>query len=424
MADVFDCPDDKDKELIKRAMEGDESALNLLMQKYSSQIYTRVDKTLSDNRHTDQDAEEVTSDIVHRVYRKISTLKNPAKFPGWLCKTTKNICIDWQKQNKKRLQCEQPLDDKSSKVYEEAANNKREILDSIVAELPATLQVPVILYYYMEKSCEEIAKFLGLSLNTIHQQLCRARKEIKQRHARRQAEETKDYHEKVDSTFASLPREDRLIWMLYYDREKSCEDIAGFLDDTSTDDIEECLSRVQKQCKERSTIIKKTLRGLLLPWMQDIMRQLPRGLLNSAPKISKPIVPWIATASLTVVTPLIILGIIKIVTFQLPYRSNDNGKPWAQLNNGLTESPEKSTFSLTFNGTFMGEFDVWITGPGTDSRFNNPTTQLWIEMVPRLVSQSSLSIRDNPSGRPFVLHSLLCNTHRPGGYSESFPAYQ
>ena len=54
----------------------------------------------------------------------------------------------------------------------------------------------------------------------------------------------------------------------------------------------------------------------------------------------------------------------------------------------------------------------------------NPTTHLWIEKVLQSVSQSSLSIRDNPVGLPSEFRSPLRNTRRPDGYSESFPAYR
>ena len=71
-------------------------------------------------------------------------------------------------------------------------------------------------------------------------------------------------------------------------------------------------------------MIEETLGGFQLPpsLTQEIMRQIPNGSLNSAPTTSKPLVPWIAAASLAVVALLIGLGVRQIATFQLPYSFN------------------------------------------------------------------------------------------------------
>ena len=71
-------------------------------------------------------------------------------------------------------------------------------------------------------------------------------------------------------------------------------------------------------------MIEETLGGFQLPptLTQEIMRQIPNGSPTSAPTTNKPLAPWLAATSLTVIALLIGLGIKQTGTFQLPYSFN------------------------------------------------------------------------------------------------------
>ena len=89
-----------DSELIQRTLAGDESAFGFLVDKYKGSVHALAYRKLGDF-HT---AEEITQDTFLKAYQKLSTLRDPARFPGWLYVIAARCCISWLRQN--RLQTE------------------------------------------------------------------------------------------------------------------------------------------------------------------------------------------------------------------------------------------------------------------------------------------------------------------------------
>ena len=87
-------------ELIQRTLEGDESAFGFLVDKYKGSVHALAYRKLG-NFHT---AEEITQDTFLKAYQKLSTLKDPGRFPGWLYVIAARCCLSWLRQN--RLQTE------------------------------------------------------------------------------------------------------------------------------------------------------------------------------------------------------------------------------------------------------------------------------------------------------------------------------
>ena len=238
-----------DAELIQRTLAGDESAFGFLVDKYKGSVHALAYRKLGDF-HT---AEEITQDTFLKAYQKLSTLKDPACFPGWLYVIAARCCISWLRQN--RLQTES--------------------FDSVKKEINA----------------HSWAKYADARLR-----------------------------EEVHNALESLPESERTVLTLYYMAGMTCEEIGRFIG-TSCGAIRDRLYRARIRLKEELTMIEETLGGFQLPptVTQEIMRRIPNGSLNSAPTTSKPLAPWIAAASLAVITLLIGLGIRQTATFQLPY---------------------------------------------------------------------------------------------------------
>ena len=66
-----------DTELIQRTLEGDESAFGFLVDKYKGSVHALAYRKLG-NFHI---AEEITQDTFLKAYQKLSTLKDPGRFP-------------------------------------------------------------------------------------------------------------------------------------------------------------------------------------------------------------------------------------------------------------------------------------------------------------------------------------------------------
>ncbi|MCY3739425.1 MAG: sigma-70 family RNA polymerase sigma factor [Candidatus Poribacteria bacterium] len=178
---------DDDVQLIREILSGDDEAFNALVQKYEKSVHALVWRKIGDFHY----AEEITQDAFLQAYEKLSTLKDPSQFAGWLYVIANRLCIAWMRKQRPAMQ---PLDDTSLKAidnltYEryileqrelEATERRHEIVDGLLTKLPESERTVMTLYYLGEMTTKEIGDFLSVSVNTIVSRLHRARKRLQE----------------------------------------------------------------------------------------------------------------------------------------------------------------------------------------------------------------------------------------------------
>lgn len=175
-----------DTELIQRTLAGDNTAFSELVKKYQRQVHALTWRKIGDFHI----AEDITQDTFIRAYQRLHTLKKPNQFSGWLYVIATRKCLEWFR--KKRVQgkvlnnidiSEIYNDPYSRHVADEQANNTYQATLEVVQKLLETLKeserTVITLHYFAEMTCEEMSKFLGVSVNTIKSRLQRARKRLK-----------------------------------------------------------------------------------------------------------------------------------------------------------------------------------------------------------------------------------------------------
>ena len=178
---------ENDVALIQRTLDGDEGAFTTLVNKYQKSVHALVWRKIGDF-HT---AEELTQDIFLKVYKKLSTLKPPDRFPGWLYVITTRHCITWLR--KKRVSTTSlnamPTTELEALCYaryeaargeEASVEHQRELVKRLLQKLPESERTVVTLYYLAEMTSEEVSAFLGVSPNTIRSRLRRARARLEE----------------------------------------------------------------------------------------------------------------------------------------------------------------------------------------------------------------------------------------------------
>jgi len=177
-----------DVQLIRRVLSGDDKAFDILVGKYQKSVHALVWRKVEDFHY----AEEITQDTFLQAYRKLSTLKNPHQFAGWLYVIANRLCIDWIRKQKPAMQSleETSVKEIDSITYEryveedrelEAAEHRHEIVKKLLEKLPESERTVMTLYYLGEMTTKEISKFLGVSVKTISSRLRRARERLKQK---------------------------------------------------------------------------------------------------------------------------------------------------------------------------------------------------------------------------------------------------
>lgn len=162
-----------DRYLVKSYIEGSEQALNVLIQRHKSRVYTAIYLFVKDSYL----AEDLFQDTFIKVVKKLrsGTYNEEGKFLPWVLRIANNLCIDYYRKVKRRPSVVNPdgydifdilrfSDDNAEKqiVQNEKALMVKDILDQLSPEQKEV----VILRHYADLSFKEISKLTNVSINT------------------------------------------------------------------------------------------------------------------------------------------------------------------------------------------------------------------------------------------------------------------
>ena len=175
----------RDNALLHRLQAGDERAVSELVDTYGQRIYQLAFRYLR-NR---EDAEEVTQDVLFKVYRKVSAFRGDAALSSWIYRITFNTAM-----SRLRTAKHQPLPSDETVTLEGNRPVKREPADwsdladeqvlraelrrrvmRAVLALPAIYRAPVMLRDLQGLSTEEASARLRLKDQTLKSRLHRGR---------------------------------------------------------------------------------------------------------------------------------------------------------------------------------------------------------------------------------------------------------
>ena len=175
----------EDVQLIYDILSGNDDAFSTLVQKYQKSVHALAWRKIGDFHY----AEEITQDTFLQAYQKLSTLKNPHQFAGWLYVIANRLCINWLQRHKSAMQSLEgtSVREVDKLTYEryvsderesEATERRYEIVKKLLEKLPESERTVMTLYYLGEMTAKEIGNFLGVSVNTIKSRLRRARERL------------------------------------------------------------------------------------------------------------------------------------------------------------------------------------------------------------------------------------------------------
>jgi len=173
-----------DIELVKQALNGNDSAYTELMNRYKKKVEIIVSRLVK----KEFDVEDLVQEIFTKAFTSLSTFKSEFSFSTWLYKIATNHCIDHIRKRKistysldEELELEEDTvhreipDWSKTPDYELLKKEKNEIIHQAINSLPEHYRKVIILRHFEDKSYEEIAKELKLPIGTVKVHLFRAR---------------------------------------------------------------------------------------------------------------------------------------------------------------------------------------------------------------------------------------------------------
>ena len=181
-----------DQELLARLQSGDERALADLADAYSSKIYQLAFRYLRNK----EDAEEITQDVLFKVYRKVDAFRGDAQLSSWIYRITFNAAMS--RLRTARYQRAQAEDRRAAAATEDDGSSmpsrtpdvadwsdmadervlrsqlRQRVFRAILA-LPAIYRAPVMLRDIEGMSTEEASAMLKVKDQTLKSRLHRGR---------------------------------------------------------------------------------------------------------------------------------------------------------------------------------------------------------------------------------------------------------
>ncbi|WP_151734403.1 sigma-70 family RNA polymerase sigma factor [Paenibacillus tengchongensis] len=165
---------------MKDVKAGDEEAFGRLMAHFRGMAYAVSYDRLQD-AHL---AEDAVQEAYLEAYLNLGKLREPAAFPGWFRTIVVRQC---QRMLRRKRLSVITLDEAGGvplTTQEDVAETaeRREVahaLRSLVQELPATLRVPVQLFYFYGYSLPEVSAYLGIPAAVLKKRLYDGRRKLK-----------------------------------------------------------------------------------------------------------------------------------------------------------------------------------------------------------------------------------------------------
>lgn len=177
----------EDRELVRRAKNGDKEAFESLVRRHQSRVFAVAGGILRKR----EDVEDIAQQVFLKAYFSLKRFDQRAAFSTWVYKITVNECWDLLRKRKVRpLVLEVDLSEEQARQYqaaEEVADGRpdaserlaaRERVEQLLECLEERDRSMLVLKEVQGFSVEEIAEVLELNANTVKVRLFRARQRI------------------------------------------------------------------------------------------------------------------------------------------------------------------------------------------------------------------------------------------------------
>jgi RNA polymerase sigma-70 factor (ECF subfamily) len=171
---------EKEFELVKKFIQGDESAFNKLIHYYKKLIYWHARRMVGNHL----DADEVTQQVIIVLYKKLDTFKFNSTLKTWIYKITQTRCLNLIK--KQRVRQFFNFDDTNTRELKSAEDiilnyddkEKLEMVNDALNKLPIKQKEVFIFRHFDELTYEEISEITGKSVGGLKANYYHASKKI------------------------------------------------------------------------------------------------------------------------------------------------------------------------------------------------------------------------------------------------------
>ena len=171
--------DDEDKPLVSSILGGNRALYRVLVQKHERYVYGLGISFF----HNADDASDFTQDVFLQAYKKLFQFEGKSRFSTWLYSIAWRTAVN-RKERVKEYQSIAECEYESAYDTPEESSIKdvvRKAVREAVDELPEKYRICVDMYFFYDRSYQEIEAITGFPVNTIKSHVFRAKKILKER---------------------------------------------------------------------------------------------------------------------------------------------------------------------------------------------------------------------------------------------------
>ncbi len=179
------------KEIIRRAIDGDQRSCAEIVQRYRPQIFNLIIRMV----RTREEAEDLVQETFIKAFHSLPSFNAEYAFSTWLYKIAVNNCIDYfRKKRLKTTSIDTPIAAKDGDLTREFPDEQtkgpdfglieeehKNYIQAAIESLPAKYREAIVLRHVNDKSYEEISEELGVPIGTVKVRIFRAREMLKKK---------------------------------------------------------------------------------------------------------------------------------------------------------------------------------------------------------------------------------------------------
>lgn len=165
---------DDDANLVRRCLSGDDEAIHHLVNRFQAEVFGLCVRLLNHR----QDAEDVTQEVLLRVFRSLRRWDAQRPLKPWIMGITVNRCRTWLSQRSRRPDLVDYLQDTLAGPPADDSAELRQEITKAVGELRPEYRAAFVLFHEQGQAYEDIAGAMERPVGTIKTWLHRARLEI------------------------------------------------------------------------------------------------------------------------------------------------------------------------------------------------------------------------------------------------------
>ena len=158
-----------DAELVTASRDGDRTAFGTLVGRHSRRVFALCMMILGNP----DEAEDAMQEVFLSGLKRLSGLKEPERFAGWINQVARNHCRDLLRKRKRRVLSQHQPGNAG------ATGPDFSDIHTALGALPEAHRLPLMLFYFDGQSTQGVAEALNISQAAACQRLSRARGELR-----------------------------------------------------------------------------------------------------------------------------------------------------------------------------------------------------------------------------------------------------